>query len=342
MIIYYLGLSFIFLLFLMVVFFLLKTNHVNQSGQYKGLFSSCVLVVSAIVVGYGYYHLGAMTPLKSLYAYRDIHDLLTTLQKSEKTTSDSIEHALNTMYDTLPQTEYVHAKMGEVYLALNFRAEAQMAYQQAVTINPQNRDYLYGFYYAQSLNSHGELPDKSVQALVKLIDVFPKDNGFLNILAVHYFQSAQYKNAIEYWKKIKADNAEEANLIQEMVLRANTLQGNTVHNTPSIKLTIKWAYPGIKKYPVIFIVAKYPNQSMPVLVKKLLVSQDIQFGQEQVFMLTNQDAMDPNRKITKGQKLIISVRSSITGSVDKTSEDKVVESQALLIDSDKLDTKIIF
>ncbi len=338
MLIYYLGLSFIFLLFLIIVIFLLKLNY----SKYQWGYFAAAIFLSGSVVCFGYYHIGGIKPLKSLYAYREIHDLLTTLQKSEKTTSESVEHALVKLYDSLPQTEYVHAKMGEVYLALNFSERAQMAYQQAVTINTQNRDYLYGFYYAQSLNSHGELPDKSVQALLKLIEIFPKDNGFLNLLAVHHFQTTQYAKALAYWHKIQTENREEAHLIQTMILRSQTLLGQTAEDSPNINLTIKWLYPDIQKFPVIFIVAKYPGEAMPVLVKKLLVSQDIQWGQEQAFILSNLDAMDSSRKMRKGQKLIISVRGSKSGRADKSSEDKIVESQALLLDSDKLEAKIIF
>ena len=294
------------------------------------------------LIGGGYYFYGALQPLRSLYAYREIHDLLEKLQKSNTTTAESIDQALENLYTTLPQTEYVHAKMGEVYLALNLPYKAHIAYQQALKTKVENRDYLYGFYYAESLNSHGKLSEKSEQVLYKLIDLYPKDNGFFNLLAVHCFQTANYGRAIQYWEKIQSDNPDEANLIQTMVSRAKLMLGQEIDNSPTIELTIKWDHPNIEQYAALFISVKKPNEPMPVLVKKLRVPEDIQPGQSQIFTLSNLDAMNPQRKLQNGQKWVIAIKGSMSGLADKSNEDKVVESQAILLDSNKLETKIIF
>lgn len=340
MIIYYAGLGLIFLLFSIILIFLLKSKISNNIYKISYLIS--VLFLSIGLIGGGYYFYGALQPLRSLYAYREIHDLLETLQKTNTTTAESIDHALASLYLNLPQTEYVHAKMGEVYLALNLPYKAQRAYQQALKIKVENRDYLYGFYYAESLNNHGKLSEQSIQALYKLIDVFPKDNGFFNLLAVHCFQTADYGLAIQYWEKIQSDNSDEANLIQSMVSRATLMLGKETENSPKIELTIKWNDPNIQQYAALFISVKKPNEPMPVLVKKLRVPEDIQAGHLQSFTLSNLDVMNPERKLQKGQKWIIAVKGSMSGLADKSSEDKIVESKAILLDSNRLETEIIF
>jgi tetratricopeptide (TPR) repeat protein len=337
MVIYYIGLIFVFLLFFIVLFCVLKINKTSR------VYFILLMTLVTGVMGFGYYYFGALKPLKSLYAYREIHDLLIGLQNKPNISPEFVDKSLSDLYDNLPKTEYVHAKMGEVYLALNMPVKAQSAYEKAIILNNQNRDYAYGFYYSQSLSYQGELPEKSVQALERLLAVYPKDNGLLNLLAVNYFQSKQFEKAVLYWQKIRSDNPEESQLIQEMIGRAKTQLGQPMLGiSPSIKLTVKWASPELKKYPVIFLVVKHPNQAMPILVKKLSVSQDIVLGTEQQFILSNQDAMDPNQGLKLGQKLIVSVRGSISGLAGKSTQDKIVESQALLLNANQIETQIIF
>lgn len=340
MVIYYVGLGLIFLFFIIILFFLLKPKISNNI--YKISYLITALCLSLSLIGGGYYFYGALQPLRSLYAYRDIHDLLEKLQKNNATTAESIEQALESLYPTLPQTEDVHAKMGEVYLALNLPYKAQLAYQQALKIKIENRNYLYGFYYAESLNYHGKLSEKSKQALYKLVDMYPKDNGFLNLLAVDCFQTADYAHAVHYWEKIQSDNLDETSLIQTMVSRAKLMSGQEMANSPTIELTIKWDHPNILQYAALFISVKKPNESMPVLVKKLSIPEDVQPGKSQVFTLSNLDAMNPERTLQKGQQWIISVKGSMSGLADRSTEDKIVESQAILLDSNRLETKIIF
>lgn len=334
MVTYYAGLGLIVLFFLIMLIFLMK------STKKIYLISAMVLFIS--LIGGGYYFYGALKPLRSLYAYRDIHELLEKLQKNNATTAESIDKALTELYPTLPQTEYVHAKMGEVFLALNLPYQAQKAYQNALKIKIENRDYLYGFYYAESLTHHGNLSEKSEQTLSKLITLYPKDNGFLNLLAVHCFQTADYAHAIQYWERVQSDNPDEASLIQAMVSRAKIMLDKKLNDSPIIELTIKWDHPNIQQYAALFISVKKPGESMPVLVKKLNIHQDIQSGKSQIFTLSNLDAMNPERQLQKGQKWVIAVKGSMSGLADKSIEDKVVESQAILLDSNKLETKIIF
>ena len=288
-----------------------------------------------IVMGGGYYYYGAITPLKSLYAYREIHDVLERLQKKSNISPANIDLALSELYPTLPQTEFVHAKMGEVYLALNLFSEAKMAYQQALKINGTNRDYLYGVYYAESLMHQGKLAQSSVQVLTKMRESFPKDNGILNLLAVNSFQTNQYDQAINYWKQIESSSIEEISLIQEMINRA-------LINLPHIKLKIQWHDPHIKKYPVIFLVVKHPNHAMPILVKKLVLGPEVLPGQTQEYILSNHDAMDPHHGISAGQKLKILVRGSVSGLADKSNADKIVASRDFVLKAEALETKIIF
>jgi cytochrome c-type biogenesis protein CcmH/NrfG len=219
MLIYYFGLSFIFLFFLMVVLFLFQYKKYTklQWGYLSG-----ILILSMAVMGLGYYQYGAVHKLNALYAYREIHDLLMHLQNEKNRSPQSVEQALTSLYQRLPQTEQVHAKMGEVYLALNSPLPAESAYQRALAINPLVREYAYGLYYAKSLQNHGILAVSSVNALIKLMEQFPKDNGMLNLLAVHSFQTKQYKQAIKYWTKIRTDDQDEENLIQVMITRAKT------------------------------------------------------------------------------------------------------------------------
>lgn len=334
MIIYYAGLGLIVLFFLSLLIFLLK--------KWKKIYLISAMVLFLSLIAGGYYFFGALQPLRSLYAYRDIHELLEKLQKNNTVTAESIDKALTELYPTLPQTEYVHAKMGEVFLALNLPYQAQIAYQNALKIKVENRDYLYGFYYAESLTYHGKLSTKSEQALNKLIKIYPKDNGFLNLLAVHCFQTADYTHAIQYWERIQSDSPDEASLIQSMVSRAKLMLGQKLNNSPIIELTIKWDLPNIQQYAALFISVKKPGESMPVLVKKLSVPEDIHPGKSQLFTLSNLDAMNPERQLQKGQKWVIAVKGSMSGLADKSTEDKIVESQAILLDSNKLETKIIF
>jgi cytochrome c-type biogenesis protein CcmH/NrfG len=217
MLIYYFGLSFIFVFFLMVVFFLFQFK---KYTKLQWLYISIMLIISSSVMGLGYYYFGATTALRSLYAYREIHNVLSSLQVKNNTSPEFVEEELTRLYQRLPQDEQVHAKMGEVYLALNLPIKAENAYQRALKIRPLVRDYAYGFYYAQSLHFHGVLPVSSVQALIKLTEQFPKDNGLLNLLAVNSFQTKQYSRAIEYWEKIRSEDLEEARLLQEMIARA--------------------------------------------------------------------------------------------------------------------------
>lgn len=330
---FYIGLVLFFLFFLVILFFLLRPT----------CFSKIALIgVVSISSGVGYYYYGAMIPLKSLYAYREVHSLLQTLQKNSKTRQETVDQELSTLYNKLPQTEYVHAKLGELYLALNLSIKAEAAYQKAMDINKNNREYLYGYYYAQSLNHHGILPEKSIQALLKLIELYPEDNGFLNLAAVNYFQTKQYEQSIKYWKDIRSKNPEEARLIQFMLEQAKKQMGQTLISSPSIKIRVKWNYPEIKKYAVVFLVVKYPNDVKPILVKKLRVDQDIVAGQEQAYILSNQDTMDSTRTLEKGKNVIVSLRGTISGIADKATQDKVVESQALLLNQDQLELKIIF
>ncbi len=336
MVIYYAGLSLIVLFFAIFLIFLRSSTKKNY------LMNMSTFLLFMGLTGGGYYFYGASQPLRSLYAYRDIHDLLEKLKNSPDVTAESIEQSLTDLYPTLPQTEYVHAKMGEVYLALNLPYNAQIAYQKALKIKVENRDYLYGFYYAESLSHHGKLSDKSVQTLSKLIDLYPKDNGFFNLLAVHFFQTADYAHAIQYWEKIQSDNPDEANLIQVMTDRAKLMLGKKISDSPTVELTIEWAHPNIHQYIALFISVKQPGNPMPVLVKKLNVPKDIQPGKSQIFTLSNSDAMNPERILQTGQKWVIAVKGSMSGIADKSRDDKIVETQAILLDSNKLETKIIF
>lgn len=219
MLVYYLGLFFIFSLFLgcLLIFIEYKKYTKLQLS-----FITSMSFIAMTVMGVGYYRYGALQELQSVYAYREIQFLLSDLQKNSKASSVEIEKSLSDLYQHLPQIELVHSKMGEVFLAANCPIQAEKAYAAALKINTTNREYRYGFYYAQSLRYQGILPSSTERELTNLVLQYPKDNGFLNLLAVNSFQTKRYEKAIDYWKKIESNNPEEMSLIQQMIVQAQS------------------------------------------------------------------------------------------------------------------------
>ena len=115
--------------------------------------------------------------------------------------------------------------MGRLYANQGDWAQAKSAYQQALTIKPNDVQANVNYIQALWESNQRQFNPDIIQRLHQLLQQSPQQPDALAMLAMDAYQTKQYDKAIEYWQqllKLVPAESEEAQALRQAIARASS------------------------------------------------------------------------------------------------------------------------
>ena len=275
-----------------------STVQFNNGG--RSVLYALVLVLP-FAAGYLYFDLGATKQLAELQARDATREVL-------RTSTDPIELAkdLSVLLADKPQNAEGWYMLANVQMQNNELDKAIDSFQRAqlhvAEYSPLN-NIIAGTFAQALFFTDGSFTTRVVTAIDNARKINPTNPAALSLLGIQAFESEKYQQAIEHWSQaLKNVDKQEAGALQSGIdsARLKLAADPSFKMGPQLKVSIRLAKgleAGANRNstdPVVFIYAREPGQRMPLLAKKINLS-DIP---TQIF-LDKTSAINPDTDLEK-------------------------------------------
>lgn len=307
-----------------------STAKINNGG--RSVLYALVLFLP-FAAGYLYFDLGATKQLAELQARNETREVL-------KTSTDPIELAkgLNVLLAEKPQNAEGWYMLANVQMQNNELDKAIDSFQRAqlhvAEYSPLN-NIIAGTYAQALFFTDGSFTTRVETAIDNARKINPSNPAALSLLGIQAFESEKYQQAIEHWNQaLKSVDKQEAGALQSGIdsARLKLAADPSFKMGPQLKVSIRLAKGleaganrnGNNTDPVVFIYAREPGQRMPLLAKKINLS-DIP---TQIF-LDKTSAINPDTDLEKYPILDIVAHVAFAGVPGKKAGDFLGEELGL-------------
>ncbi len=157
--------------------------------------------------------------------------------------------------------------------------------------------------------------EKALAAFEESLEYYQNDTA-LGLAGRINFDLGRYKNAIDYWTRLKLKNPQaDPAIIDDFIDRAKQQLANQGINYEAeqpthiiVTVNLPAAWEGLSNDAVLFIYARPVGQRMPLAVKRLPIT-----GQSMKVILSDEDAMGPMGGISTQELVEVTARISLTG-----------------------------
>lgn len=232
--------------------------------------------------------------------------------------------------------------LGKLYFNERKLSEAVAAFQKAVTLKPNQPDYLLDFVSVKFYVYH-KLTQEDKQLIAKILTLTPQNVNAINLLALDAYQQHDFPSAIRYWEgllKYFPPGSDDSKNLLEMIRQAQNQMPASKSFAENRKVSIKIdVLPALKKQiganDILFVYALEANGSkIPLAVVRQKIG-----GWPATIMLDSNQNMLPGRSLDNAEKIIIRARISKTGNAISSKGDLIGESEVIeLKNNNKLAT----
>ena len=210
------------------------------------------------------------------------------------------------------------------------------AYEKALGLSPDQPDLIADLADAITMNNNGVVTSKTTKLLIRALEIDPRHNKTLALLATFSMKENDTKKAIFYWSKLKesvaADSIDEKKIDQIIsTLKVDSdLNSQSLSNFGQKKIIRGEVYISndalnhfnenpISSNTVIYIIAKSDNNNpMPIAVSKieLLPYQDLFSKNKRInFEISDSNAMIKSRNLSQFEFIKLQAKLSYQGSI---------------------------
>lgn len=185
--------------------------------RYKltALILASVVIILALV---GYLVWGAW-PQWQQHIKQQIQQKRVDAVLSQLSGPDDLIKRLKTRLDIKPNDAKGWYLLGRLYASQQRWPKSYQSFKKAFALNPNDEKITLNFVQAQ-LQINGQLNEKSLELINKLLLVNPNQLDALSMLAMNAFAKHDYQEAINYWQKVlsKLDKrSKEAKAIRKAI-----------------------------------------------------------------------------------------------------------------------------
>lgn len=119
-----------------------------------------------------------------------------------------LEALFNSLSGTLSESPAGMARLGELCLQVGWLDKARDCFTLATQLAPNNVNYQVQSVYTQSLRHQGKLPSDVLEQALALEAALPQHYPLQNVLALHYYVSANYHQAVCHWRTILMEDTD--------------------------------------------------------------------------------------------------------------------------------------
>lgn len=275
---------------------------------------SGVVAIVLALSSFGLYGLyGGWPQLKAAHAYEHMVQVLNELYDEPVLTEQKVELTLNDLEKNIPEDPFLWFRMGEIYEKLQWYPQAQLAFEKAFVLSPDNRDIQIKYAYASAFANKGRLDEDALRVTQTLLANNPQDDAARNLLAMNYLQQGDSLNAGFIWQKMLSESGhiakERLAILKAHQQAMKVSYENPIENTPlifaSVQLDETLASQTDGEWPV-FIMAKKTQQSGPPLAVTRMKVSDL----PAIVVLSKEQAMRGDVTLDSGQDIIVTARVS--------------------------------
>lgn len=235
----------------------------------KSVFFSVCFIGSALGL---YYCWGASSELLH-------YDALQTVTRSlQKMTTLSQKEAILKEFSILEhKVTYSHvaiAHVGNLYSELGLFERSIQAYEKALALVPEQKEYQLQWIYNHSRLNNGKLPIAVREFAQNLLQHDPSQKELVNLLALDDYRQQRYEEAVKQWQWLLASDQQLSEAKQAILTKAidNAQQQIGTISSPvvfRIRVDLAAEFKSqLRDQQIVFIYVKDPQQSRPIAVVK--------------------------------------------------------------------------
>ncbi|MGC1509759.1 c-type cytochrome biogenesis protein CcmI [Ketobacter sp. MCCC 1A13808] len=261
---------------------------------------------------------------------------------------DDLIRALQKKIQTHPEDHRAWYMLGLSYLQLRMPQQSELAFRRALSLDPDNVDYVMGYTQSALSANGGELTTEIRQNLELLIQQQPDNPKPYMSLGMALFQSGDPKSAVGVWQAYldrPQTDPRAAELLQKSVAMARQQsasmpEARSEHADPAAQTAVKPVInvrvdiapevkSQLKSSDILFIYAKAAQgPPLPLAVVRQPVA-----DWPVAAVLSDENAMTPTMTLSKFDKVVVQARISPTGNAIPQSGDWVGPTQVLELKS---------
>ncbi|HVL01432.1 MAG TPA: c-type cytochrome biogenesis protein CcmI [Dongiaceae bacterium] len=242
--------------------------------------------------------------------------------------------------------------LGVSYMQMRMAEQAELAFNRALHIEPQNIDYILGHTQAAMALNNGTLSADQRQILVDVIELQPDNPKPYMTLGMSAFMTGDFNGAITVWQQYVQRPSADPNAVQmlqrsidvasKQLAQASAPAGEKAQpgaDKPSLNVTVDVAADVRKQLSAsdtLFVYAKAVNgPPMPLAVVKQPVG-----NWPVIAELSDANAMTPMATLSKFPEVIVQARISATGNAIPQSGDWIGPTQVVKLAGGKQDVSL--